>query len=454
MRKARKRKETYQSSQIPAGEVPIVKFVIFIVLLLLFAFLMYKLYNSGGETPFLPTADSNGPTVQISGMILDDDDRGIQDARISLAGADTLSDLDGEFLINMPQNAGVQEMVITHPETQVSISRSIDPSRDGKRDFVIVFAGKTQVITRTVPAPQQTNPVTQPTTQPQTQLLQPPTYRPQTTSLRGNQVMVDAAWDTFIQRDRALSASYTLVDIETRRSGSVSSFSGVWSNGSGDSKVFRSSSWGQFLSQRNQLRGQGYRIMDIEVGVGTNEFEYVGLWERGTADHKLWVGLTWQQFLQKRTEYLKEGLQLVDVEGYTSGGETRYAGIWAPGRADKIWKAKNNSGFISRHRQYRGEGHYLKDFETVVEDGSTQYIGIWLPGNTANKIWINDAQSGFENKGREFAAEGLELIDLELRPNGSRQAFSGVWAGLVSGNRGTSTTNNSSSGGDFKLLEE
>ncbi|MEL6822234.1 MAG: hypothetical protein AAFP70_10765 [Calditrichota bacterium] len=453
MRRARKTKETYQSSQIPAGEIPVGRILLFLVLLALFAWLMYRLLTGGSTTGFLPAAnpDPEGPAIQITGMIVDDDDLGIQSAQIALAGDTTLSGVDGEFLLNIPQDAGIQDMVITHPESKISISRSVDPSSDGKRDFVIVFAGKTQVITRTVPAPQTTNPAPQTFTQPQP--LQP-SSRPQTTSLRGNQVMVDAAWDTFVQRDRDLSSTYTLVDIETRRNGSVSNFSGVWSNGSRDSRVFRSSSWDQFRSRRNQLRGQGYRIKDVEVGVGTNDFEYVGLWERGSADHKLWVGLTWQQFLQKRTEYLKEGLQLIDVEGYTRAGETRYAGIWAPGRADKIWKAKNNNGFISRHRQYRGEGHYLKDFETVVEDGATQYIGIWLPGNTANKIWINDAQSGFENKGREFSAEGLELIDLELRPNGSRQAFSGVWTGLISGNRGTSTTGNQSNGGDFKLLEE
>ncbi|MGH1363424.1 MAG: hypothetical protein ACRBF0_07705 [Calditrichia bacterium] len=456
MRKARKRNQTYESSQIPAGELPTGKIILFVALLGLFAYLLYSLWNGAFKSdPVIASPD--GPTIPVRGLVVDDRDHGIANVQVTLGGDTTLSGFDGDFVLAVPEdmNGSSQSMVVTHPESNVSVTKEVTVSAKRPVDYVFVFSGKTRVITQTVPAPQQprtTNPVPQSFT-PQT--TQPRTTIPSTINTgRGNQLMIDAGWDAFVQRDRELAATFNLVDLETNRTGAVSTYSGVWSGGAGDTRVFRSTDWPTFRSTRQQLRAQGYRIVDVEVAVGSGDFEYVGLFRRASADHKLWVGLTWQEFLQKRSGYLKDGLQLFDVEGYTRNGVTKYAGIWKSGGADKIWKAKDNGGFISRHRGYRTDGYYLSDFELVLENGANQYIGVWLPGSAGNKIWINDAQTGFENKGREFAAEGLELIDLEVRRNGSRNTFSGAWVGGLPNSTNSSSNTGRNTSGDFKLLEE
>ncbi|HEX2688458.1 MAG TPA: serine hydrolase [Kofleriaceae bacterium] len=227
------------------------------------------------------------------------------------------------------------------------------------------------------------------------------------------------------------SVGKNLIDIDVRRVGNTTYYSGIFDNSSAAATQLWVLSLSDFIAKTESLKAAGLRIIDLETYNDGTSTWYVGLFRPGSGDQHLITGVTsFGGFGTQTDAQANIGYFLTSLEHHIENGQEIFAGVFRQTgipSAHVLWAGDWNS-FAKENFDLAGAGLRLVDFEATEVAGERKYLGTWLSGSDPYDLVSARTASAMFDTYLENSSLGLSPAHMEtemgyMPPAGMAAAF-------------------------------
>lgn len=145
---------------------------------------------------------------------------------------------------------------------------------------------------------------------------------------------VNLTWQQLVEAWKKLAKEgFLLIDLEPYASRGTVRYVGIWKAGKDiKHRLWKASSWGEFRSKWREFGRAGYRLFDIEIFREAGIKKYTGIWSPGEDNYRMWVEAPWENFQVRKIQFELEGLYMVDLE-VEDDPHRRFSGVWRHGHS-------------------------------------------------------------------------------------------------------------------------